>query len=343
MKKQLRVLTGVHAGARLELTFGILRIGREAHADIQISDWTDAATDLDYRSDGIITLGAAGTGPTAPPLYDWIPRRYHDIVLCVGPADEVWPADLALLQRMLASPPDRNLPPPGPAVSRSRASVVRLSVVAATAAALCGTAVLAVSSRTPKGPPPNSQAGRWLTTDRILAQLKPLDLHPSHQGDHILVAGMVPTVKDADAATEALRGVPGAAIETHITAADTIVDDLHASLGEPGLTVNYLGDGGFRIAGVTSHIDHVQSTVERIRADYGTVIKRVAVDVKEQGATVDNASSTLTDGSIHYVELADGTKNFATVNQPEPVAPPDAATVPGNSPESEGAVNVPGN
>ena len=343
MKKQIRVLTGMHAGARLELTSGILHIGPESDADIQISDWTDAAMVLDYRDDGVITLGAAGAGHTASQLYDLIPRRCNDIVLCIGPSDEIWPTDLDLLQRMLTPPQDVSLPQADYAEARSRASVIRWSIYAVVTAVLGGTAILAVSSQTPSGPPPNSPAGRWLTTDRIVAQLKLPDLHTSHQGDHILVAGIVPTANDAYATTQALGRVPGAAVETQIAAAETIVDDLQSSLGEPGLAVSYLGDGGFRIAGITNITALVQSTAERVRSDYGTAIKRLVFDLKEHGTTMANVSSILTDGSIQYIELADGTKNFATVNQPDPVVPPDASAVPANPTDSEGHVNVPGN
>jgi len=224
-----------------------------------------------------------------------------------------------------------------------KANVIRMSTLVVATAVLGGTAMLAVSNRTAKDPPPNSPAGRWLTTAHIIAQLKLPDLHPSQQGDQILVAGIVPTANDAYTTTEALRQVPGAAIETQITAADTVVDDLHSSLGEPGLTVSYLGGGRFCIAGVTNNIDHVQSAVESVRADYGSVIKRVTFDVKTLGATVDNVSSTLSAGSIQYVELEDGTRKFATVNQAAPGTPSDASTASSNSTELERHVNPPGN
>jgi len=60
MKKQIRVLTGCHAGARLKLDPGAYRIGREADADIQVSDWSGHAMELHYRDDGVAILVAPG-------------------------------------------------------------------------------------------------------------------------------------------------------------------------------------------------------------------------------------------------------------------------------------------
>lgn len=106
MTKQIRILTGCHAGARLDLHHGVWRLGNDIDADIQISDWQGEPMVIACLEDGSVSFGPASAGqastPGAVPLRDLVAQRYGDVVLCVGPSDAPWPSDMTLLQAMLS-------------------------------------------------------------------------------------------------------------------------------------------------------------------------------------------------------------------------------------------------
>src|SRR5205085_8139893 len=98
--KQLRILTGRHAGAHLRLTHRRYALGAGDDSDVQISDWKQQPVILTVDEDNDVirmAIEAAGAGAARREtvLEDYMPRRFDDIVLCVGAADDhAWPGDV---------------------------------------------------------------------------------------------------------------------------------------------------------------------------------------------------------------------------------------------------------
>jgi len=105
MTKQLRILTGCHAGARLNLRYGISTVGSNEQADVQISDWEGETMFLEFCSDGTVTMtpppGNASSPRFVQTLLDWMPGRNGQTVFCVGPADAEWPSEVSLFEKLL--------------------------------------------------------------------------------------------------------------------------------------------------------------------------------------------------------------------------------------------------
>jgi type III secretion protein D len=105
MTKQFRILTGCHAGARLNLRYGISTVGSNEQADVQISDWEGETMFLEFCSDGTVTMtpppGNASSPRLVQTLLDWVPRRHGQTVFCVGPADAEWPSEVSLFEKLL--------------------------------------------------------------------------------------------------------------------------------------------------------------------------------------------------------------------------------------------------
>ena len=121
--KQLRILTGIHAGATAPLGPGRYRIDADDDADIRITDWTGSSAVVEVGDSDVVTVrrlaaqaphvdasDEAGTqGPeaervedTAPVfMLDFLPMQFDQSVICIGPDDVEWPSDLALLSTLL--------------------------------------------------------------------------------------------------------------------------------------------------------------------------------------------------------------------------------------------------
>ena len=105
MTKQFRILTGCHAGARLNLQYGISTVGSNEQADIQISDWEGETMFLEFCSNDTVTMtpppGNASASRVVQTLLDWMPVRHGQTVFCIGPADAEWPSDVSLFEKLL--------------------------------------------------------------------------------------------------------------------------------------------------------------------------------------------------------------------------------------------------
>ncbi|MCY0387056.1 hypothetical protein OVY01_07375 [Robbsia sp. Bb-Pol-6] len=341
MTKQIRILTGCHAGARLNLRHGTWSLGDHPDADIQISDWEAEQMILDYREDGTVMFGAAqaagGATRLAERLHDLLPRRCGDIALCVGPADAHWPSDMELLQAMLAEAPRAPAAPkddidatalPARAPKRFSKRMVRTGACAATVAGMIGFTLLLTTGQSGKADAAIRPAGMTPAerqrnkVEVALRRLHQPDLHAERSDGHVVVSGIVPTAADALATTRALRQLSSdddaVEVETHFAVADSVADDLRSSLGEDGITVRYLGGGAFAVSGVTRDLTRTRATLARARTDYGTAIRRIDDTLTQNALPPQNVNAMLDSDDVRYVQLQDGTKSFAA----EPSSPP---------------------
>ncbi|WP_153075652.1 hypothetical protein [Paraburkholderia bonniea] len=135
MTQEFRLLTGVHAGARLELNAQTMTLGRSAHADIVINDWSGPEMQLVLEPDGGITLNAVDGSQPAITLASLVPQRFGPVVLCTGPTGAPWPSDLELLQSLL-SPTATALQAATRPLSMSRSRVIAALLGISTAVAL---------------------------------------------------------------------------------------------------------------------------------------------------------------------------------------------------------------
>lgn len=65
MTMQLRVLTGIHAGARLDLQPGSYTLGADPQAEIRIEDWPDCSLIIEVDADGQVCYRSEALPTTA--------------------------------------------------------------------------------------------------------------------------------------------------------------------------------------------------------------------------------------------------------------------------------------
>jgi len=368
MTRQLRILTGYHAGARLDLPTGRHVIGADEQSDVQLSDWHGEPVAIAFQDDGTVTLAsAAGTAEAPVALRDFVPVQRGDIVLCVGPTDAPWPAEVKLLESMFApapvvgtpvgatasaSPSTSTAATPSPAPTataprpRTRRRWLRVTVCALAATTAIGAAMAMSMTRVPKAsatvrtPELTPMQRRLAAVEHTLKTSGQRDLKAVIAEDSIVVSGMVPTAADATTLRRALTQVDGGHVSVRLSVAASITDDLRASLSDSGAEVSYTGDGVFRVGGTVRDPARARALIERMRGDYGTAVRRIDVDLAGQAAdtTPRNVHAALHVEGLRYYQLPDGTKNFPdeVLTAEVPVPGPGADVV-----DTKGAVALP--
>ena len=320
MTKELRILTGFHAGARIKLDPTTMSIGAQAQADILIQDWNEGTMELATDAQGQVTIGAAGTADAPAPLADFAPRRFGDVVLCAGPHDAQWPSDLQLLQAMLAAPAidaaaddaDDAAGEAVPAVPVRHASWKRTGLVAMLVGSV-GAGVLALTvggaSQAANRPPVRPGIA---DLRGALERLQEPGIDVREQSGGFVASGIVANGEAARKAHASLRGVAGNRLHWQVRPADDIARELAESLHEPHVKVRYAGAGRFEVAGTSRQPAAVRDVVERFRNDMAPLVLKIGVDVEhtDELAMAGKADSALSADSVRYIESSDGTKHF---------------------------------
>ncbi|MEB4734102.1 secretion protein, partial [Burkholderia contaminans] len=181
----------------LQLAPGQHRVHGGADADIRLTDWSGPDVTLDVDPSGVVRaitrIDAPDTTPAdtaAEPetviLVDFVPMRFGETILCVGPDDVPWPSDLDLLSTLLTRPADARVD----AERRKRRRYYGALVACIAIGIVAGTAVLLTTA-------PDSEAalrhGADYRTTRIqdaLAAAHMTELQVRTVGNTSVVTGM---------------------------------------------------------------------------------------------------------------------------------------------------------
>jgi type III secretion protein D len=322
MSKELRILTGFHAGARIQLNPTTMSIGKDATADILIQDWNEGTMQLAIDAEDRVTIAAADAADAPTTLDDFAPRRFGDVVLCAGPRDALWPSDLQLLEAMLAAPADdaagvaadddvmmgdtRPMPP------ARRASWTRTGLVAMLIGSVgVGALALTMGNASQAATRPITPVG-LADVQRALERLREPGIDLREQANTFVASGIVANGEAARRAHASLRRVAGSRLRWQVKPADDIARELAESLHEPNVKVRYAGAGRFEVTGTARQPGAVRDVAERFRNDMAAPAPRIDVKVErtDELGIAGKVDSTLNADSVRYVESSDGTKNF---------------------------------
>ncbi|MDO7932345.1 HrpD5 family protein [Xanthomonas euvesicatoria pv. eucalypti] len=308
MTMQLRVLTGTHAGARLDLAQGRYTLGSDPQTDIRIDDWPGCSLILEVDHDGQIRYSSDALPETS--FVAFHPVRFGPLVLCVGEAGADWPDDVALLERLLSP-----APPSAPRTSRRKFLRTAVGAVLALAAAalLPSLQPAFLSDAATRQHPEN-------TLNQAKALLKQLDFREAHVeqvGTRVLIEGLVPSSADAARLrAQVHRYHPGVAV--NVAVVDEVVATLRDTLADPALTVRYEGNGVFSVSGSSDYAERASRRIADVRSDLGPEVRALHVEISQQDPSIkppDNYDAALLADGLHYVETPDGTKHMTSLPQ----------------------------
>lgn len=346
---RLRVLSGAHAGANLHWIHQVLKVGQSEDLDVYIGDWNAPTVELHRDAAGRcearwlqhegaeLVPGAQRDGAWLRcPLSPWVPLRFGAVVLCIGPADEPWPDDVDLLQRLFAPQPAVILAVEGGnggdvRAARKRPAVMIITTIAGLA--LTASAVMVPSERTQSAL--SSSVGNAAPTPQLLkVALGPrlaAMLSLSAQGSGFLVQGVVDTHADSAEVGRLLDRLPASVqVARRYTAAPDVVDMVLASVPGKALSVERTAPRRFEVTGRTADLIGTQGSIDRLSSDLQAVgVELVAAMTDSAKPSTSGAGisgmlidpqglsfSRTRDGAKHIVMQAGGAKGPQLADAP---------------------------
>ncbi|PPU02292.1 HrpD5 family protein [Xanthomonas arboricola] len=308
MTMQLRVLTGIHAGARLDLEPGCYTLGADPQADIRIEDWPGCSLIIEVDHDGQVRYRGDAFPTTS--FIALHPVRFGPLVLCLGDAAADWPDDVALLERLLSPAPTSA--PPAPRRKGMRAVVGAVLALAATA--LLPSLHPAFLSHAATSQHQDNQANQ---VRPLLKQLGLREARVEQIGTRVRVVGLVTSSADAARLRAQLHRYHQA-VTADVMVVDEVLATLRDTLADRDLSVRYDGNGVFSITGSSDNAERATRRIADIRSDLGPEIRTLHVEISQQDPSVKppaNYDAALLADGLHYVETPDGTKHLTFLPQ----------------------------
>jgi len=336
--KQLRILTGQHAGVHLDLTSTRYVIGADDKADIQLLDWVTDTMVLEVGQDDMISIAVMPQDASEPQpdafvrVEDFAPRRIGDIVLCVGGADQTWPSDIDLIARLTQ--------PVAEVVAPKRLSprLISVGVGAVLLTGALGAAVAHLSQRSqesgPNGTPVAGSPNRIteplkLRVERAIAGIHVSGLQVTTSGDGVSVGGLLDETADVQALRQRLATFASEHVVQAYGTVAQVSQSIAESLSQPGLKVSYQGQGVFVVSGQVSDVEHLRESVERVAADLAPLVRRIELGATELPTTGHvPMSALLSSEGLQYVQTRDGVKHLSvsSTTDAEVIDPPAATS-----------------
>ena len=314
--KLLRILTGMHAGAQLRLDQGAHVVGNDTDADVHITDWKHASIRLTIEEGMPVALASltteGGTPLEMPALEDLLPRRFKDIVLCVGPADADWPSDIKLLEKLVRA--DARPAKPKKKLLASRQTVM-MSVGAALSVAMLSAFAMVVSRGRDKSEPALPLQAQ---VQRAVQTIGAPGITVRASEGRVLVEGLVADGSSAARLRAALRPFDAASVMHRYASAEDLAQSMTDALATPGVSVRYRGDGVFLVDGRAIDLDRLRAEARRVAADLGPLVQRIDFAVAEMPPPERiPIGSMLSSEDIRYVQTRDGTKHLFVGQPPQ--------------------------
>lgn len=300
--KQIRILTGAHAGARLDLAPGEYRIGTDPGADLQLLDWPGAQARLQVDADGAVRI-------EQPPgeqvwLVDHVPMPFGKLALCMGDSDHPWPDDLALLSTLYLKPE------PTAAQRRRKAVGTALACLMLGSLVVAGGALL-LPGQTQAAAAPDVHAQRH-ALERALADAHLDGLHVSEDGTSLRLSGLVTTTAEDLQLRALLARLQLGRIDRAYDVAQNDARGIEDALGIAGARVRYAGQGEFEVGGVVRSREQLEAAISRVRPDLDGNVKaiRLASDLAYADTLPGEFSMVMSADDITYGQTPDGVKHL---------------------------------
>ena len=353
---KLRVLSGKHAGACIDLNEQTYTLGASDELDIYIGDWdaqtvkiqvSESSAEVCWQTGGSerhmpLDQSVLQDGIHRVPLKPFIPVRFGAVIICIGPGNAMWPADADIL-RILFTPPLPAAATAKPVAPASRKGLlIMAAVVACVATGLLGGSLFA--SNTPlvtlQKPTPLVDRVR-----KAVIEAKAEHLTIQQYGPLITLRGLLDTRKQLISLNEKIDALQAKGqISRQYRSAEDVADMIRESLSSLGLEVTRVADSAtFHIKGEAANPAKVKATIVGLESDMAEVGVTLTSEISAQKNAGDGKfSAVLVDeDGMSYSQSHDGVKHLVAM-APAPVAlsAPSLLPAPPNQPTDVTVVDL---
>jgi type III secretion protein D len=342
--KRIRILTGKHAGASLELEVGNYSIGANSDDDISITDWTAASLRLLIDANGNVQCtqlqaendahgdaeqsgdqGTAAVAKPAPKPYlfkDLKAYVFGDIMLCVGPSDQAWPADMQLLDASFNPPPALGAGKPKFRL-RSGITLIIIMLSTLTMSVIGNMSFADQSSRHAASVETVATTAQRLRVvlDLAYASALKIDTTPSS----VVITGLLDSNQQVGPVRAAITRLNSKyPIIQNYAVATEVAESIRSSIGLPNAKVTYFKEGIFIFSADVADVEATTKAIQRVQADLVDVVKHIDVNLvlTPKKLVEPPVLSSLADDDISVVQTLDGQKHLVVIEPSDPLATP---------------------
>jgi type III secretion protein D len=316
--QRLRILTGRHAGAGLDLPMGVHDLGTDPDCEIAISDWSLGAMSLSVTDSGVVARWKdpkKGDRPQQHSFSPFTPMAFDDVVLCVGQPDAQWPTDLKLMNKVFQ-----------PALwgvaqrAQSRVRVRVLSVLAGMSlVAVCAVGSMALLGTLKAQEPVETPQALAQRAQHVLQRMGAKELNVNVVEDGVVVGGVVNDFAQSQTVNAALVGLASVLpIHQRFSVATEVAEAIRATAGVSDALIEYQGKGVFKFVAQVGDPQAVQRSLERARADMSEVVSRIDAHIEahvdpltpHKATPAVSLLSSYDDGELSVVQTRDGVKHL---------------------------------
>ncbi len=317
--KELRILSGTHAGASLDLSDGTHSVDARHDCDISITDWRFSPLSLHVGRDGVAVAQWSTGSPHALRFEDFVPIDFAGTVVCIGPCNATWPDRAQLLAGMQsATAPVAPTAPPVEAGRKLDRRVV--SWGGATLIALVTMGWFASATSKPTERPVPTTASVHASLQQALDAAVGSRLHVSEVGRELVVDGLLDDQRQAHAASAAIDAVPQPLhVARRFCVASDVAETIRTAVGLPGAHIDYRGGGVFAFTAETTDVAATQAAIDRVAVDLAPTVRRINAMLEEPPEPHPPMPAVLsalaTDDGIDVMETRDGVKHLVMTPQ----------------------------
>jgi type III secretion protein D len=314
--KQLRIISGKHAGATLDLSPGNHSLGKNDDTQITITDWTFDALNVHVGNDGKVTAQWAASGASGLPLADHVPVDFSGVVICIGPQGGNWPSDEKLAAATQKASADGKV---DKTEKRRSPLVPAIAVVMVTL--VSGGWLMAAMSKPKEVPPPTLEMVRASLQTAFDKNLSGRLVVTAERGS-LLIDGMVDTPEQSrEVSTILVAQAPRYPLVQKVSIATDVAESIRSSVGLPNAEVVYKGNGAFSYSVKASDIAAAQASIERVKVDLSPVVKRIDAVLEENlgRPAIPRLLSSWSAGGVSVMETRDGVKHLVISDAPPEV------------------------
>lgn len=327
---RLRVLSGKHAGASIDLELQEYTLGANDDFDIYIGDWDAQNIKLQVGDDGLVRASWPAesnqlvqiVGSTLQDDDQYVfefkafaPIRFGSVIICFGPIAQAWPSDADVLQKLYLPGPaveeqKQDVPPKLFGGLRKYAVVMTVIVMSGIGAITLGTSFGVSPRRAPAAPVSTTPLIERVKEALIFAGASYLVVR--QEAALVIVDGLLETREQASRVNQKLDALhANTQISRRYRSTDDVLDMIRESLSSYPLQVKHGEGKSFVVEGQVADPARVKAVLDGVQGDLAGYGVTIVTNLKSASRPTEGITAVFVDDfGISYTQTRDGVKHL---------------------------------